>query len=245
MKGFINSIETCGTVDGPGIRYVVFVQGCPLRCKYCHNPDTWKSKVNNEMSVGEIVNDALKYKIYMKYSGGGLTLSGGEPTSQLEFASELFKECKKNNIDTALDTSGYIDIKEAGNILENTDLVLLDIKHIDRQRHKELTGVYNDKTLRFAEHLSKMNIPVWIRYVLVPGLTDKEDDIIELAEFTRGLKNVQRVEILPYHKLGIEKYKMLGLNYPLTKIPEPTNEEVNTAVKIFSQYSEPGLKVIA
>lgn len=245
MKGYIHSIETCGTVDGPGIRYVVFTQGCPLRCRYCHNPDTWKISDGKEITVDEIIADAVKYKPYMKFSGGGLTLTGGEPTLQIDFATELFKRCRKEGIHTALDTSGYVDIEKADKLLRYTDLVLLDIKHIDRDKHMDITGVPNDKTLRFAQHLSDMKIPTWIRYVLVPGLTDDEKDIESLAQFVSSLSSVERVEILPYHIMGVNKWEKLGYDYTLKNVNPPSEADVAKATAIFKKHLKEYQKVVA
>ncbi len=239
ITGKIHSIETFGTVDGPGIRYIAFFQGCPLRCKYCHNRDTWDLNGGKEYTVAELMGDIKKYTPFMKYSGGGLTVSGGEPTLQPEFLKRLLMEAKANDIHTALDTSGFIDINVIDPILDYTDLVLLDIKHIDRESFKELTGVYNDKTLHLAKHLDKRNIPVWIRYVLVPGMTDHEEDIINLAKFISTLDNVENIDILPYHTMGSYKWKDLGYDYPLEGTPDATKEDVEKAIKIFESH---GLK---
>ncbi|SHJ97290.1 pyruvate formate-lyase-activating protein [Tepidibacter formicigenes] len=236
IKGRIHSIETFGTVDGPGIRYIVFTQGCPLRCKYCHNRDTWDVKSGKEYTVPELMDDIKKYTPFMKYSGGGLTVSGGEPTLQPEFLERLLMEAKANDIHTAVDTSGFVDIEIIDPILDYTDLVLLDIKHINRDSFKELTGVYNDKTLNLAKHLEKRNIPTWIRYVLVPGITDKEEDIENLAKFVSNLKNVENIEVLPYHSMGEFKWEELGYEYPLKGICDATDEDVEKASRIFEKY---------
>ncbi|CAH2214553.1 pyruvate formate-lyase-activating protein [Tepidibacter aestuarii] len=236
VKGRIHSIETFGTVDGPGIRYIVFTQGCPLKCKYCHNRDTWNTQGGTEYNISELIDDMKKYIPFMKTSGGGLTVSGGEPTLQPEFLKGLLLEAKANNIHTAVDTSGFVDIDVIDPILDYTDLVLLDIKHIDRESFKDLTGVYNDKTLNLAKYLDKRNIPVWIRYVLVPGITDNQDDIKKLAKFISTLGNVENIEVLPYHSMGEFKWEELGYDYPLKGIPDATFEEVEKASKIFKQY---------
>ena len=236
IKGRIHSIETFGTVDGPGIRYIVFTQGCPLRCKYCHNRDTWDAQGGKEYNVNELIDDVKKYIPFMKTSGGGLTVSGGEPTLQPEFLKRLLIEAKENDIHTAVDTSGFVDIEVIDPILDYTDLVLLDIKHINRESFKNLTGVYNDKTLKLAKHLEKRNIPVWIRYVLVPGLTDNKEDIKNLAKFISTLGNVEKIEVLPYHSMGEFKWKELGYDYPLKGIQDATDEEVKEASKIFEKY---------
>lgn len=241
IKGRVHSIETMGTVDGPGIRYVVFMQGCPLRCKYCHNRDTWDMSHGRVMSVDELMQDIRKYRNFMKYSGGGVTLTGGEPTLQWRFVAELFRRCRQEGIHAALDTSGFVDLDKADAFLPYTDLVLLDIKEIDALRHMELTGVSNDKTLVFALHLARLNIPTWIRYVLVPGYTDDPNDIHELGQFISTLHNVERVEVLPYHTMGAYKWDQLGLDYPLRDVPEPTGEQIEIARGILRGY---GLTVV-
>lgn len=236
IKGRIHSIETFGTVDGPGIRYIVFTQGCPLRCNYCHNRDTWDTQGGTEYTANELIDDVKKYIPFMKTSGGGLTVSGGEPTLQPEFLKRLLIEAKENGIHTAVDTSGFVDIEVIDPILDYTDLVLLDIKHIDRDSFKDLTGVYSDKTLNLAKHLEKRNIPVWIRYVLVPGVTDNQEDIKNLAKFVSTLGNVKNIEVLPYHSMGEFKWKELGYDYPLKGISDATSEDVEKASKILKKY---------
>jgi len=236
IKGRVHSIETFGTVDGPGIRYILFMQGCPLRCKYCHNRDTWNTKGGKEYTVDEIINDVKKYSTYMKFSGGGLTVSGGEATLQPEFLKKLLMEAKANDIHTALDTSGFVDLDVIDPILDYTDLVLLDIKHMDKEKAKELTGVTNDKTMTLAKHLYDRDIPVWIRYVLIPGITDSQDDLEALGDFVSSLSNIEKVEILPYHVLGIHKWEGMGFEYPLSGVPEATKEDVEKANEILSKY---------
>ena len=236
IKGRIHSIETFGTLDGPGIRYVVFFQGCPLRCKYCHNRDTWNTHGGKEYTVDELLSDTKKYMPFFKSSNGGITVSGGEPTLQSEFLKEFLKAAKKDKIHTALDTSGFVDITVIDPILDYTDLVLLDIKHIRDSEFKELTGVSNTKTLELAKHLDKRNIPTWIRYVLVPGITDKEEDLVELSKFINTLGNVQKVEILPYHIMGSYKWDELGIKNPLEGVEPATKEDVLKAANVFKQY---------
>lgn len=236
IKGRVHSIETFGTVDGPGIRYILFMQGCPLRCKYCHNRDTWDTKGGKEYTVDEIIKDVKKYSTYMKFSGGGLTVSGGEATLQPEFLKELLMEAKANDIHTALDTSGFVDIDVVDPILDYTDLVLLDIKHMNKEKAKELTGVTNDKTMALAKHLYDKNIPVWIRYVLIPGITDSQDDLEALGEFVSNLSNIEKVEVLPYHILGMHKWEYMGLEYPLKGVPEATKEDIEKANEVLSKY---------
>lgn len=239
MKGKIHSIETCGTVDGPGIRYILFTQGCPLRCKYCHNPDTWSMKNGKEADTEDLIKDIVKYKSFMQFSGGGITISGGEPLLQPDFVKDLFQKCKANNIHTALDTSGFISIEKADVVLDYTDLVLLDIKSYNPDVFKELTGVPLDPTLQFAAHLNERKIPVWIRYVLVPNLTDDPEDIDHLAKFLSTLNNVERIDILPFHKMGEYKWEQLGYKYELTDTIEPNKAEVQAAKVIFQKYNLP------
>ncbi len=231
IKGRIHSFESLGAVDGPGIRYVIFMQGCPLRCKYCHNRDTRDPSLGEEYSVDEIV---AKVKRYVPYMGkdGGVTVTGGEPLLQIEFVTELFKKLKENNIHTALDTSGFIDVDKLGDLLKYTDLVLLDIKQLDNEAHKELVGVENDKIKKFAKYLSDNKIPMWIRHVLVPGVTDSEEHLTSLKEFIQTLKTVQKVEVLGYHTLGKHKWELCEEEYPLQGVPEATTEDVKRAKKI-------------
>lgn len=216
ILGNIHSIESCGTVDGPGIRFVVFMQGCPMRCKYCHNPDSWQLNANKQMSVEQIFQ---KYNGVKEFCKGGLTVTGGEPLLQINFVTALFKEAKQRNIHTALDTSGITfnpeDTEKFDKLMEFTDLVLLDIKHINEEEHKKLTGHSNKNILKFAEYLSERNIPVWLRHVVVPGITFNEDYLKELGKFMRGLKNIKALDVLPYHDMAVPKYEALGIDYPL------------------------------
>ncbi|MEK5501839.1 pyruvate formate-lyase-activating protein [Bacillus sp. FSL M8-0168] len=242
MNGRIHSIETFGTVDGPGIRYVVFMQGCLLRCQFCHNADTWEIGAGREISVSEIVDDVLSYLPYMASSGGGITVSGGEPLLQLPFLTELFKACKQQGIHTALDSSGGCYSKapafqeQISELMQYTDLVLLDLKQINRKKHLELTGMPNDHILDFATFLSERRIPVWIRHVLVPGITDIDEDLNDLGTFIGGLSNVEKVEVLPYHELGVYKWEALGLEYPLKGIEPPAKERVKHAYKCLTAH---------
>lgn len=239
MDGRIHSIETSGMVDGPGIRYVIFTQGCLLRCQFCHNPDTWDRATGQTMSVESLMEDIKKYLPYMKRSGGGVTVSGGEPLLQLDFLLALFKECKKLGIHTTIDSSGgcystashfQTTFKE---LLGYTDLVLVDIKQMDDEKHRKLTGVSNKHILQFARQLSDENIPIWVRHVLVPGRYT-EKDLTDLSSFIATLSNVEKTEILPYHKMGVYKWKELGLEYPLEGVETPPEEEVNKAKKILN-----------
>ncbi|MEC1262589.1 pyruvate formate-lyase-activating protein [Bacillus swezeyi] len=241
MNGNIHSIETFGTVDGPGIRYVIFTQGCLLRCQFCHNADTWEIGAGKQMSVSEIVHDVQSYLPFIQSSGGGITVSGGEPLLQLPFVIELFKACKKLGIHTALDSSGgcYSRArsfqKQITELIKYTDLVLLDIKHINRQKHIKLTGVPNDHILDFAGFLNEQQVPVWIRHVLVPGISDIDADLITLGEFIGTLANVQKVEVLPYHKLGVYKWEALGIEYPLKGVEPPSAERVEHAYRLLTR----------
>lgn len=229
MKGRIHSIETGGTVDGPGIRYIVFTQGCPLRCLFCHNPDTWDKNGGREIEVEELMEDILKYKAYFQFSKGGVTVSGGEPLLQPEFLYKLLKRCKEEGIHTAFDTSGSVIPSNIDEILSVTDLVLLDIKQINREKHKQLTGLDNTNTLKLAQILSDRDIPVWLRHVLVPGITTPEEDLKDLGTFISTLTNVKKVEVLPYHKMGEYKWEALGLSNQLTHVLPPSDEEVKLA----------------
>lgn len=236
INGRIHSIETCGTVDGPGVRFVVFTQGCPLRCQYCHNPDSWKLNDGKEIAVDKLMNEIKKYKSFMKFSSGGVTISGGEPLLQPHFVKEVLKKCKEEGIHTALDTSGYVDLETVKDILEYVDLVLLDIKSYNPIVYKELTGVPIDPTIKLAEYLSKINKPVYIRYVLVPTITDNAQDIDDLAKFIKSLNNVQKIELLPFHKMGEYKWESLNYDYKLRHVDEPTSEQINYAKEIFENY---------
>lgn len=238
MKGLVHSIETFGTVDGPGIRFVLFLKGCPLRCKYCHNPDTWTMDGAQELEVSDIVNRVLKYKGYYG-DKGGITVSGGEPLVQMDFVIELFKELKKHNINTAVDTSGYMfnpdnpeSVEKHKKLNEVTDLFLLDIKHIDSKEHIELTKVDNKNTLAYAKFLSDNNKDMWIRHVVVPGITLNDEYLFRLKEFIDTLKTVKKIDVLPYHTMGEVKYKNLGIEYPLKGVRTPSKEEIINVKKI-------------
>ena len=223
MEGRIHSIESFGTVDGPGIRFIVFMQGCPLKCKYCHNRDTWNLEGGYTISENELVKEVMHYKSYIDNSGGGVTVSGGEPLLQAKFVTEFFKELKKKKIHTALDTAGSLPVTdEIKELLSYTDLVLLDIKHIDNEKAIKLTGSPNKNNLDFAKYLNSINKPVWIRQVLVPGYTDDKNDLKKLKEFIKSLNNVENVEILPYHNLGKYKWKELGEEYELENVIPPS-----------------------
>lgn len=229
----VHSVETFGTVDGPGIRYVLFLHGCPLKCRYCHNRDTWDIKSGTVRTLSDILSEIKRYIPYFETSNGGVTISGGEPLLQAKFVTELFKKLHKLNIHTAIDTAGSLpindDIKE---LLKHTDLVILDIKHIDDEKAKILTGVSNKNNLAFAKYLNENNIPTWIRQVLVPGYTDDENDLKKLKDFIGTLSNVERIEILPYHKLGEFKWETLGEEYTLKKVEPPTDKQIEKVKEI-------------
>ena len=231
----VHSTESFGTVDGPGIRFVIFLQGCHLQCKYCHNRDTWDMNGGEYKSVDEIVEKIKRYKNYIIPSGGGVTVTGGEPLLQVKFLIELFKKLKQEGIHTCIDTSGMVELTDdIKHVLRYTDLVLLDIKHIDGEKCKELVGFSNKKELKFARYLSDNNIKMWIRQVLVPGYTDDEVDLIKLRDFIKTLKTVERIQILPYHSMGKYKWKKLGLEYPLENIREAKQEDVERARRILN-----------
>ena len=228
----IHSIETFGTVDGPGIRFVTFFQGCNLECKYCHNRDTWNINEGNYISVDELFNKILNYKPYIM-NNGGFTASGGEPLLQPYFLISLFKKLKEENIHTAIDTSGMVEITEPiKELLSLTDLVLLDIKHINPEKSKELVGSSNEKELAFAKYLNDNNIPIWIRQVIIPEITDNEEDLLELKTFISSLKTVKKVELLPYHNLGKHKWENLGFEYSLKDTKAATSQDIERAKKI-------------
>ena len=218
--GKIHSIESFGTVDGPGLRLVVFMQGCPLRCLYCHNPDTWKTSGGREMSADEVLAEYKKNAVF--YKNGGLTVTGGEPLLQIDFLLELFERAKKEGIHTCIDTSGVTFQKEDSEHMQKldrlmslTDLIMLDIKHIDSDKHKALTGRTNENILDFARYLDSKNISMWIRHVVVEGYTDSEGDLTRLGEFIGTLKNAKALDVLPYHTMGVTKYAELGIKYRL------------------------------
>lgn len=236
LKGRIHSFETFGATDGPGIRFVVFMQGCPFKCKYCHNRDTWDTTKGTEYSVDEVISKALRCKPYMDASeNGGITVSGGEPLLQAEFVTEIFEEAHKLGISTCLDTSGLIAIDDnIKKLISVTDLVLLDIKHIDDEKCKELTGSSNENELKFARYLSENNVDMWIRQVLVPGYTDDEEDLKQTKTFIDSLNNVKKVEVLPYHNFGKIKWENLKVDYPLKNVKIPSDEQINKAKNLLN-----------
>ena len=234
MKGYIHSIETFGSVDGPGIRYVVFLQGCPMRCLYCHNPDTWAISRGRAVSAEEIIAEYEKNKMF--YRNGGITVTGGEPLLQVDFLIELFSLAKARGIHTCLDTSGITftpgtsDYKrKLDELMGCVDLVMLDIKHISSDKHKTITSHGNENVLAFALYLAEKSIPAWIRHVVVKGYTDDPDDLRALGRFIGGLKNVKALDVLPYHAMGEAKYRELGINYPLSGMKPLEKSEAEKA----------------
>ncbi len=237
MNGFIHSTESFGSVDGPGVRFVIFVAGCPMRCQFCHNPDTWNMQVGEQKSADELLAQALRYRSYWK-DGGGITVSGGEPLLQMDFMIELFQKAKEKGINTTIDTSGAPFTRKEpffgkfNELMKYTDLLLVDIKHIDDEQHKLLTGHTNKNILDMARYLSEIGKPVWIRHVLVPEKSDKDEYLKELYKFIKTLGNVEKVEVLPYHTFGEYKWKELGYDYPLAGIEPPTKERIKNANEI-------------
>lgn len=232
IKGRIHSFESMGAVDGPGLRYVIFMQGCPLKCKYCQNRDTWDLHGGNIYSVDEVIKQILKYKNYITPKGG-ITISGGEPLLQTDFLTQLFTKLKKYNIHTAIDTSGCFSLTESiKNLIDLTDLFLLDIKCINDEKCIDLTGVSNKKELEFAKYLSSINKDIWIRQVIIPGITDDENDLLKLKGFISSLSSVKKVELLPYHDLGKFKWTDLGVKYELEGYRTANNEDISRAKKI-------------
>ncbi|MEG0526700.1 pyruvate formate-lyase-activating protein [Amedibacillus sp. YH-ame10] len=234
--GSVHSFETFGSVDGPGVRFVIFLNGCKMRCQYCHNVDTWQMKERNYTS-DEVLAKALRYKSYWK-SDGGITISGGEPLLQIDFITEIFKKAKEKGIHTTLDTCGQPFTREESfffkleELMKYTDLVLLDLKHIDAEKHRALTSQKNENILEFASYLDSIKKPIWIRHVLVPSINDDEDSLQRLSTFIKTLSNVERLEVLPYHTLGSYKWEELNIPYALKGIQPPTKEMIEKANKL-------------
>lgn len=237
LKGYVHSLESFGSVDGPGVRYVIFLTGCAMRCQFCHNPDTWNMQAGTLYTTDELLKTAMRYRTYWGEKGG-ITVSGGEPLLQIEFLTELFRKAKEQGIHTTLDTSGNPFTREEPffekmqELMKYTDLVMLDIKHIDDEKHKVLTGCTNENILDMAKYLDEIGKPVWIRHVLVPERSDEDAALEKLHEFIAGLGNVEKVEVLPYHTLGAYKWKELGYEYPLEGIDPPTKERVEHAKQV-------------
>lgn len=241
MKANIHSFESFGTKDGPGVRFVLFLQGCPLRCLYCHNPDTWLPKDKKyEFSVDEVFHEITKVKGFIRK--GGVTVSGGEPLLQAPFIYELFKRCQTEGIHTAIDTSGYLLSEEIKQLLDITNLVLLDVKHIDPDKYKVLTSKDLNPTLEFLEYLREINKPAWIRYVLVPGYSDDEEDLKKWAAKISTYKNIERVDLLPFHQMGSSKWAQMGLEYKLKDVKAPSLEQVQKVEELFLSYGLPLVK---
>ena len=229
MQGYIHSTESFGTVDGPGIRFVVFFQGCPMRCLYCHNPDTWEPRVGQTVTVDQLLTQYRKNSSF--YKNGGITATGGEPLLQIDFLTELFEAAKAEGIHTCLDSSGVTfspDDPRFDRLMAVTDLVMLDVKHIDPEKHRQLTGHDNRRILAFAKYLEEKRVPLWVRHIIVEGYTDGREDLTELGRFIGSLSNLKALDVLPYHTMGVSKYKTLGIPYPLEGVPALT---VSDAVK--------------
>ena len=237
IKGRIHSVESFGSADGPGVRYIVFLKGCNMRCQYCHNPDTWAKDGGELMTPEEVLKKALRYKTYWKEKGG-ITVSGGEALLQIDFVTELFRLAKEKGVNTCLDTSGNpFSLEEPfkskfDELMKYTDLFMLDIKHMDDAAHRKLTGQTNQNILEMAAYLSDHGKSMWIRHVLVPSITTEEDELYRLRSFLDTLKTVERVEVLPYHTLGVFKWKELGIPYQLEGVDPPTKEQIDRAKEI-------------
>ena len=239
-KGFVHSVESFGSVDGPGIRFLIFLQGCPMRCQFCHNPDSWKTGIGEERTADELLDQAERFRAYWG-DNGGITVSGGEALLQIDFLLELFEKAKQRGIGTCLDTSAQLFTRKSPffekfeRLMELTDTVLLDIKHIDDEEHRKLTRYSNANILDCARYLSEIDKPVWIRHVLIPGITDKDEYLVRLRDFLSTLHNIERIEVLPYHTLGVYKYEKLCIDYPLKDVQPPAAERVANANDILQQ----------
>ncbi len=240
MVGYIHSKESFGTVDGPGIRYVLFMQGCPMRCLYCHNPDTWDMSAGTPVSPEQIIEEYWNNRHF--YTDGGITVTGGEPLLQIDFLLALFKLAKGKGIHTCIDTSGITYTtndteyrQKLDKLMDICDLVMLDIKHIDPDIHKKLTGHSVERILEFAQYLDNKNIPMWIRHVIVDGYTNKAEHLFALGQFIGGLKNLRALDVLPYHTMGESKYKQMGIEYPLAGLSATTREAAEDAKKVILQ----------
>ncbi|MCS7483702.1 pyruvate formate-lyase-activating protein [Umezawaea endophytica] len=237
--GAVHSWDIATAVDGPGTRFVVFTAGCPLRCQYCQNPETWHERDGQRVSVDELMAEVVKYRRFIEVAGGGVTVSGGEPLLQHTFVGQLLHRCKELGLHTALDTSGFLGHQATAELLADTDLVLLDVKSWDPATYRRVTGEEVAPTLAFARRLSDMRKPMWIRFVLVPGLTDDRDNVEGIAEFVASLNAVERVDVLPFHKLGAPKYAALGIPFPLAGTPTPDEELVE---RVRGQFLRLGLR---
>ncbi len=239
-KGFIHSIESFGSVDGPGIRFLIFLQGCPMRCQFCHNPDSWKTGVGEEKTVDELLDKAERFRSYWG-DKGGITVSGGEALLQIDFLLELFEEAHRRGINTCLDTSAQpftrkgIFFDKFERLMKVTDTVLLDIKHIDDVEHRKLAKHSNKNIIDCARYLDEIHKPVWIRHVLIPGITDRDEWLLQLSDFISTLSNVERIDVLPYHTLGVYKYEKLGIDYPLKGVDSPSPQRIENAKRILNR----------
>lgn len=239
-KGFIHSIESFGSVDGPGIRFLIFLQGCPMRCQFCHNPDSWKIGVGEEMTADALLDKAERFRSYWG-DKGGITVSGGEALLQIDFLIELFEKAKLRDINTCLDTSAQLFVRKGAffekfeRLMAVTDTVLLDIKHIDDEEHRKLTKHSNQNILDCARYLCEIHKSVWIRHVLIPGITDKDEYLYRLRDFLKPLGNIKRIDVLPYHTMGIYKYEKLGIPYLLKDVEPPTTDRVTHAEQILQE----------
>ncbi|RZU23744.1 pyruvate formate-lyase-activating protein [Streptomyces sp. BK239] len=241
VTGRVHSWDLSTGVDGPGTRFVLFLSGCPLRCLYCANPDTWHMRDGTPTTVDEVLGEIEKYRPFITTAGGGVTLTGGEALLQPAFTAAVFRRCKELGLHTALDTSGFLGARATGELLADTDLVLLDVKSFDVRTYRKLTGGDLSPTLNFATRLDRLNVPVWIRYVLVPGWTDDPAAVDGLGAFLAGLGNVDRVDVLPFHKLGAHKYEALGIPFPLRHTPAPGPELTE---RVREQFREHGLRAL-
>lgn len=240
QRGFIHSIESFGSVDGPGIRFLIFLQGCPMRCQFCHNPDSWKTGVGEEWYADDLLDKAERFRSYWG-DKGGITVSGGEALLQIDFLLELFEKAHQRGINTCLDTSAQLFTQKGvffekfERLMQVTDTILLDIKHINDEEHRKLTKHSNQNILECARYLSDIQKPVWIRHVLIPGITDKDEYLMQLRDFLKTLDNVERIDVLPYHTMGIYKYEKLGIDYPLKEVNPPSADRVENAKRILGE----------
>ncbi len=245
--GYVNSVESFGSVDGPGVRYIFFLQGCHMRCRYCHNPETWSMEGGEEMTPREALDKALRFRNYWG-DKGGITVSGGEALLQIDFVTELFELAKEEGVHTALDTSGNPFTTQEPffskfeRLMKATDLVILDIKQMNPDEHKALTGWTNENILAMARWCSDHGVDLWIRKVLVPGLTDSDEELKALRDFVAELKTVKRFEVLPYHTLGIGKWKKLGIPYTLDGVKPPTKDEIRRAEDMLQTQKYDGFR---
>lgn len=242
-EAYIHSIETMGMLDGPGIRYVIFMQGCPLRCAFCHNPDTWHMSKGQVKTLSWLLADIKEYLPYFRSSGGGVTVSGGEPLLQADFLELLFAELKKLDIHRTIDTSGFAAVEKTKKLMGLTNLVMFSIKHPDPDKYREIAGQSPDRPMALARYLTKIDMPVWIRYVLIPGISNSPADLALLAAMIKDMPNVQRLEVLPYHTMGKPKWEQLGISSPLLAISPPSPEEMDTSRKTMAGLL-PGLKIV-